>query len=382
VFVVIDSNQLYGRLTADRPSSEWQRLLGLSAAGKVELVLPEVVQWELVNQFREELTAKLVRYRASGQHLSRAGLAVPSFGGGEAEIAQLVAEAGERLRQTVLWHRGRIAPVPDVSAAVLVRRSLERRAPFDAEDRGMRDTLLWHTVLGLLREGQDVVLVSADGRAFGQDRLLPALADEVAAIGGHPSRVVLAGCIKDSLELLTARTSEAYARAHDAIFDDDEVVSAVIQALSEGAESVITEGDDVWKQGWPDELVGYRVVEVTEWGGLAIEEAALVPDGSVRATLTLLAHAELDVRSTWLEYNDFEELTADGHISDVGVGLLDGLTQTYLRRDVIIVGEVSLSQGCPTAQVRVAEVRLPRRALRSGQLALELPDVQDFTASW
>jgi hypothetical protein len=98
------------------------------------------------------------------------------------------------------------------------------------------------------------------------------------------------------------------------------------------------------------------------------------PTGAVQsqATVTLSAVADLDVRSSWLEFHEFEALTNGARVDDVGVGMLDGLEQTLTRRDVLIVGDVWLSGASPSPIVRVTDVLLPPHPPRSGQLALEM----------
>jgi hypothetical protein len=95
MLVVVDSNLLFGSLTASRPAQEWQRLLELSSEGSIELVLPEVVHWELVNQLRENLTRKAERYRKLGDDLRRAGLAPSNSGAFEGQLSEVVADTGE-----------------------------------------------------------------------------------------------------------------------------------------------------------------------------------------------------------------------------------------------------------------------------------------------
>jgi hypothetical protein len=372
MLVVVDSNLLFGSLTASRPAQEWQRLLELSSEGSIELVLPEVVHWELVNQLRENLTRKAERYRKLGDDLRRAGLAPSNSGAFEGQLSEVVADTGEGFRQTLLLHRGRIAPLPDVGAAQLVRRSLERQPPFDAEDRGMRDTLIWLTVLELIRAGDDVVLASGDTRAFGDGTLGTALAAEGRDAAGRCSPVTLARSLQQTLDLIVQRTSAAFTAAKAAILDDDEVVSTVIAELSAGADSYIVEGAGLLRQGWSEQLAGFRIDEVVDWGSLVIDRASCDDDDGVQATVTLSAIADLDVRSSLLEFHEFEALTNRARVDDVAVGMLDGLEQTLMRRDVLIVGDVVLSRASPSPIVRVTDVVLQPHPPRSGQLALEM----------
>jgi PIN domain-containing protein len=372
--VLPDTNALFGMLTSRSPEPAWQRLLGLSTAGEIEVVLAEVVQWELANQLREKLDSELGSLRVQTEKLRGLGLEPPAFGEGPDQVPQLVASASEHLRQAVLWHRGRIAPAPFVAAADLVRRSLERRPPFDRDDRGLRDTMLWLTALDVLATGATVILVSQDKRAFGDGELLGALREEVAASCGDGNRVLLTPDCPHALELVRERTSEVR-RAAERAFDDPDVLAGAMHALADEARGEILDDRALSRQGWPAELVGVRVVHVERFTSAAIQSVDRTPDGSMRVGVRVGVVAELDARhDPELEYNDFMELIHDAEVNEIGYGLIDPLVQAHLRRTADLFGEVLLD---PRADVgplsRLTRVELPRRTLPHGQLRLELP---------
>lgn len=378
IVVVPDSNLLFGHLSRGRPDGHWQRLLGLSAGGDIRLVLPEIVQWELVNQLREALKKKLHAHRVATERLRSAGLTPAAFGEGSTQVHEIVADESERLRQEVLWNAGEIRAVPNVDHADLVRRSLERRPPFDSSDKGYRDALLWHTVLDLTRQGSDVILASNDARAFSADKggagLHPVLVHEVEAMCGDSDRVRLVRSLGQAIELLCERTDQARADAQR-ILGDEEVVAEVMKRLVEEADEEIIEERELHAQGWPEDLVGVRVLDIRNLGGLSVESAVRRADETLVVEISLRTLAELDVRSIdGLEYNDAEALIDTGYVSDYGVGLLDGLHQMYLTRDIELLGELILTpdNDMPLCSVELRAVRIPRREPGCGQLRLEI----------
>lgn len=120
----------------------------------------------------------------------------------------------ERFDETLSFN---LLPWPTVSHEELVARAVDRRPPFDEKGGGYRDSLVWASVLELVKQRHDVVLVSADGIFAGSDQSLSApLQDEVAALGGHVELVRdLAPWLLRNLPWRAATLQEAVAQARD-----------------------------------------------------------------------------------------------------------------------------------------------------------------------
>ncbi len=172
------------------------------ADGAYSLVLPEVVVRELVNDAREQFEKASGRVASARRIVERLGgsltLAPPSSD-------DLTQAFETRLRQAVEENGGTIAPLPDVPHSDLVSRSVRGRKPFSSSaigskepsDRGYRDALIWHTVLRLVGESDEkIVLVTRNERDFGtEELLLPDLQADLA----DPGRVELCGSVEDFL---------------------------------------------------------------------------------------------------------------------------------------------------------------------------------------
>lgn len=88
-----------------------------------------------------------------------------------------------------------------------------RRKPFDSGGRdGYRDALLWETVIDLARD-YEVILVSADARAFAGDNgeLASVLAAEVVQRAGAEASVALVGDTRDVVIRLNRQTQATLA---------------------------------------------------------------------------------------------------------------------------------------------------------------------------
>lgn len=84
----------------------------------------------------------------------------------------------ERLGFTIL-------PLPTTAHEELVRRAVNRVAPFDKDGDGYRDALIWATVVDLAQSSGRVALVSADRAFAGPDgQLAPELLAEIEPLAG------------------------------------------------------------------------------------------------------------------------------------------------------------------------------------------------------
>ncbi len=305
------------------------------------------------------------------------------FGEGPSLGEERVALATEELRRQVISYGGRVAPIPNVSHAELVRRSLERRRPFDGNDRGYRDSLLWHTTLEFLREGHSVVLVSHDKSAFAapktDEQLHPALEAELRAYG-CAGELRLVGNLDRARTVVEEMTSPEQKYIAE-LLASDQIAAEVMHGLCIDAHEGVLEGEELRHWGWSDDLAGIRVLEIKDFGGLRSHEVVSADDGKLKAKVQMEVTAELDVRSFDLgELGELEALATPGPVHDIGVGLTDGLVQAYVDRRLTLTGEIQVSRQKGVDSAHLTAIELPRYVVDQGQLALGFPfnDFADY----
>jgi hypothetical protein len=374
--VLPDSNSLFGRLIGTRPDRDWVALLECSKQGIAEVVVPEIVQWEIANQARREVHEQLARFQSASKKLRRYQVEAPLLAESGDVAEERVAAATEELRNQILLSGGRMAPIPDVSHAEVARRSLDQRRPFDGTDRGYRDTLLWHTALDLLREGNSVVLVSNDKAAFvagGLDEQLhPDLAAELRTCG-LSGELYLAKNLDRARMIVKELTSSGFVRIRQ-LLETDDVLADIMCRLARDALGRTLEEEELLHWGWStDDLVGVRILEIKGFGQIRPHAVVSSDGGSLTAVVRLEVLAELDVRA--YDCNDeVDAMAMPGPIHDIGVGLTDGLTQAYIDREVTLLGEIEICEKTGFVDsVQLTDVEIPRKLIREGQLELGHP---------
>ena len=272
----------------------------------------------------------------------------------------------------MLDHGGAILPIVDVAASQLALRSLERRPPFDDRDRGMRDTLLWLSVLELARAGRTVILAANDAGAFGEHRLHQALEDEVIAICGDPNRVVLARSLQAANDLVEQHATELR-RTAERLLSRPAVRDDLAARIAAGAEGLVLSERMLRSEGWAPEVAGIRILEILRRRAPSLVSAAASPDGArLTVVVDLPVDADLDARhETEIGDDECLLLWGDGVVHDTGIGMLDNLVQVSLERDAVARATAVFE---PVSQrlvsLTVDDARVPRRTPHDRQLRL------------
>ena len=125
-------------------------------------------------------------------------------------------------------------------------------------------------------------------------------------------------------------------------------------------------------------LLGVRVEEIKDFGGLRTYDVVQSSDGRLKAQVKMEAIAELDTRSYDVfgdgDLDELEDLAIPGPIHDVGVGLTDWLLQAYVDRELTLAGEIEVSESPQTVEsVSLTGIEFPQKIACEGQLALGFP---------
>ena len=247
------------------------QLLALRSLGpNLRVYVPAVSFEELIAHRGRELEERLAQLRKSSELLSRLGHehSIGSVGVPMDYRAYLEERMDEVLGFEVLeW--------PVDSHERLVDRAVSRRQPFDANGGGYRDSLVWASVLELARKGADVVLVSADKRAFsdGKGNLSPELLSELDDMTGTVRLVddivpLLLESLPDGENIV-----EAVMREHDEELIQWYLASDVQDDLTPDAQDL----------GFSDRPLKFEATESTWNGGFNRLSAITAGDASILA---------------------------------------------------------------------------------------------------
>src|SRR5262249_11476070 len=113
------------------------------------LLVPQVVLDEVKNKYRTTLSECGARIERSLRELARLTEDTPHV---EAlDLARHVNRYDPYMKEKLKATGAVIVPYPTSSHEVVSRRAIERRKPFDDKGSGYRDTLIWLSMLELLK---------------------------------------------------------------------------------------------------------------------------------------------------------------------------------------------------------------------------------------
>lgn len=165
--------------------------------GRFALYVPEVVLSELKAHGAVEARTAATRYTQDARTLQQLG-ELP----GLADPVALTAAYPARLDRRVTEFAATVVPIPDVAHSQLLERALLKRKPFgEKKDTGYKDTLIWLTVLEVIREhGAPVAFITSDGDFRDGEDLAQDLRDDLASIGLSPDGVQLYRTFSDFID--------------------------------------------------------------------------------------------------------------------------------------------------------------------------------------
>jgi hypothetical protein len=298
--IFLDTETINRQYFLDRPPISL--LIEEASVAGHNVFLPEIVIRELVTHFREDLESAV-------RDASRISATLTRLTGGQRPLVLDLSSSDEYVVSYERWLReylnenGCMTPgfppgLRDVS--LLVDRDLKRRRPFQDSGKGMRDAVLWETILEHLRtsrSGQVAVVTGnvadfCDGRRAGA--LHPHLLHDLDAAGIPRNRVLHFSSIADVLSAHVAPASARIERLRAALEVGAPDVVDLYEWIEEQAEEVLADGalEDGLRYSLPD----YRDVElreITEVFDLQLE--TLLPAGPAEGEDALYAEGRADL---------------------------------------------------------------------------------------
>lgn len=229
IAVILDTNVVHrDPWLASEPG---QQLLQLAAQGKCVVVYPQVVIDELRRQ-RVERARKAHADAAEGlAEIRKAGVDVKHTETALASVLQRIESDIDSAFTELMSGPGVLtAPVPQIAAAELLRRDLDRRRPFveieqggkdKKKSAGFRDVLIWETVLEIasLVTRYELILFATSDNGFkgtGAQRLHPDLVEDLNALDVSDNLVDRV----DSIPLAKARVENEAEKASGRVLEE------------------------------------------------------------------------------------------------------------------------------------------------------------------
>ncbi|OPC48972.1 PIN domain-containing protein [Elizabethkingia anophelis] len=148
--VILDSNILIADFRLNSPDSKI--LLESSKQQNISLYVPEIVYDEVINKFEERLNdGKLKSEREISVIKKMTDATFPDIFD-DHFIANNVEKYKKELDQIFVNNNVKILPYPNTPHKKIVHKAIKKIKPFNANEKGYRDALIWENVMSLIPE--------------------------------------------------------------------------------------------------------------------------------------------------------------------------------------------------------------------------------------
>jgi hypothetical protein len=326
VFVIPDTNAFRGDPMMH--GHKFRVLIGEHDRGVKILAIPEAVLRELPRQFREQFETAVIKVQKGADTLRNLGinlgpLPMPA-------VQQASQEYEQSLRKQLLAKNVRIPPIPDRKVEEFFDAANARRRPFGLEGKGLKDAVVWRTVLDLAHEGE-VILISRDGdfRDEKSHDIHEHLLADLAREGLSADRVRLADDLDEYLEEYVDGSTQALELARNLLAEDQSWASELRESLRQALLSLDISRDPVTISTSPNASPDFQYVDEATIEDLEIKNAYETGDNEI-VSLEVVVRAEMQftfitsrAEMEWLaseesdvDFDLYEETFAQGHTGD------------------------------------------------------------------
>ena len=204
--VILDTSAI--NLDFRLSNRETRLLLERAPSLGLRVCVPEVVVLEMVQHYRSEIVRAMNQIDQAGSILSRLASREVATIFNDQDLHDAIVAYEAEFRDLLGRNDVRVLPLPAAArdVRILLNRDFAKRRPFNA-GRGMRDTLLWESVLELCqREPRPIALITKNTKDFADnsnEQFHEHLIDDLRGVGilagdiGAPGDAEFHGSIGD-----------------------------------------------------------------------------------------------------------------------------------------------------------------------------------------
>lgn len=158
--VILDSNILIADFNLQTPN--FTVLFESSRNKRIDLFIPQVVLDEVVNKYEQQISK--MHSEISTQIRKYNKLTLNSFENPilSDSIQNAVNEYREKIKNIFEENSITILQYPDVDHAVLARKAMLNKKPFNSNEKGYRDNLIWENIKKIVADENPDAIVSPD----------------------------------------------------------------------------------------------------------------------------------------------------------------------------------------------------------------------------
>ena len=186
--VILDTNIIVNNYYFNTP--KFIGLLGYSKKTRSKVTIPDYVFQEVLKKYKEELEKYAEKEERDNRVLFNKNEKI--------DILSLVKKYELFLLKLLSDKKITIPTSKNVSSKKVFARALKSLPPFDSAGRGLRDTLIWLSIVDIVKSNpkEYFCFISSNSKDFGQKNLLPQLIED---LGKDISRLIYFNSLEEFL---------------------------------------------------------------------------------------------------------------------------------------------------------------------------------------
>lgn len=153
--IVLDSNTIIANFWMQ--STNFKILFENVTNGNIEIYIPEIVLDEVKNKYQQRLNkskkdieSELKKFNSLSRKRIDSVLK-------EEIVSNSIDEYAEHLEKVINENRIKILPYPSTDHKIIAKKAMLKLKPFNVNEKGYRDCLIWENIKGLLTEEEIVI---------------------------------------------------------------------------------------------------------------------------------------------------------------------------------------------------------------------------------
>lgn len=302
--IVLDTNIIFDNWFLDGPN--FKVVEQLIKLGVCELVIPQIVIFEVKNKYREELK----KNTAVIGHLNT--LLPIDKRIAHLNIDELCNNYEAYLTKKLRELKAEIPSYSDIPQDDIVARLFQRRKPFNkvkTSDRGYRDALLWEVILrNVVKKGDTTFLITNNVNDFAEDdkpdQLHEDLREDLKNIGLDNTAVCLCSNLTEWVSVEGTKYLETAALAEDLKDGQCEGFSLQTWFISQRQEFIDALNEKVGDilSSWP-ELEDPSVTYIEDPQSVSVREALMIDKDTIFLRAEVFAEVSIDVLMEQWKYD-------------------------------------------------------------------------------
>jgi hypothetical protein len=274
-----------------------------------EILIPQVVIDEVFGKFQLNFQDSLAKLEKAEKETERLlGTKIPTSA--VIDLEKVVQEYKVFFFEMLKKNGAKILPYPQVEHNIIVERAINRRKPFKDNGDGYRDTLIWFSLLEVIKGSKDTLFfVTHNVTDFGKNTLFPELSDDLTKLDIPTNAIKIISSLDEynslfilpELEKLGEMMKRLESNAVEKFSIRDWIEDCLLEELTWRELADILAKIE---QGHAE----VNILSIDKVNNFQVDDVRLLPSGDLLVYVTADVSMEFRVHASWEQYQLYDDV--------------------------------------------------------------------------